>query len=157
MRLPSVVPSLLLSLVVAVVPLAAEDGFTPGATAPQTTTVAASDAYDAVVRIADTPWVERELSRFAAALGRDPQPLRRALAEGPFGPMLAGNPEGLIAQLRPPIRIGLDHFVHRTPPAPTVQAHPACTGPGHAPNLKPCRPTAKAAHGGMMCRHKCPI
>ncbi len=84
MRLPfslwSSVPSVFLSLVVAVGPLAAEDGFLPGATAPQTTTVAAADAYDAVVRIADAPWVERELSRFAAALGRDPQPLRRALA-----------------------------------------------------------------------------
>ncbi len=77
MRLP--LPVLLLLAVA--LPLAAEDGFTPGATTPVATTVVQSEAFDAVVRIADTPWIERELARFCAALGRDPRPLRRALAE----------------------------------------------------------------------------
>ena len=39
------------------------------------------DGFDAQMRIADAPWLDRELTRFCAALGRDPKPLRRALAE----------------------------------------------------------------------------
>lgn len=70
-----------LTLLAAALPLVAEDAFTPGSTTAVATTVATSEAFDAVVRIADAPWIERELARFCAALGRDPRPLRRALAE----------------------------------------------------------------------------
>ena len=33
------------------------------------------------MRVSDAPWLDRELTRFCAALGRDPKQLRRALAE----------------------------------------------------------------------------
>ena len=41
----------------------------------------AADAIEAEIRIADAPWLDRELTRFAAALGRDSKPLRRQLAQ----------------------------------------------------------------------------
>ncbi len=59
-------------------PAAAVESFAPVPTAPVTVAV---DTTDAVVRIADAPWLDRELTRFAAALGRDPKPVRRMLAE----------------------------------------------------------------------------
>jgi len=40
-----------------------------------------AEGLDAQMRIADAPWLDREVTRFCAALGRDPKPLRRALAE----------------------------------------------------------------------------
>ena len=52
---------------------------TGGATS--TTQAQVADGFDAQMRIADAPWLDRELTRFCAALGRDPKPLRRALAE----------------------------------------------------------------------------
>lgn len=55
---------------------------TPGAGgASAMTQVHVADGLDAQMRIADAPWLDRELTRFCAALGRDPKPLRRALAE----------------------------------------------------------------------------
>lgn len=59
-------------------PAGAVESFAPVPAAPA---IEAVDATDAVVRITDTPWLDRELTRFAAALGRDPKPMRRLLAE----------------------------------------------------------------------------
>ena len=71
----------LIHLVAWMCPLLAEDAFTPGGTVAVTTPTAGAEGYDAIVRITDAPWIERELARFSAALGRDPKPLRKALAE----------------------------------------------------------------------------
>lgn len=62
-------------------PLLAEDAFSPGANTPVAPQAAIAEGYDAIVRITDAPWIERELARFSAALGRDPKPLRKVLAE----------------------------------------------------------------------------
>ncbi len=40
-----------------------------------------ADGLDAQMRVSDALWLDRELTRFCAALGRDPKPLRRYLAE----------------------------------------------------------------------------
>ncbi len=39
------------------------------------------DTFEAQLRISDATWLDRELTRFCAALGRDSKPLRRSLAE----------------------------------------------------------------------------
>ena len=68
--------------------LVAADPFAP-VVKPATTVTApvpapapvAAAPFEAVVRIADCMWMDRELTRFAAALGRDPKFLRKQLAE----------------------------------------------------------------------------
>ncbi len=62
--------------------LAAADPFPPVVTPTGPVQVpVVADPSEAVVRIADCMWLDRELTRFAAALGRDPKFLRRQLAE----------------------------------------------------------------------------
>lgn len=75
-RLP--LAGVLLAGVLGLPAAAAVESFAPVPVAP---VVVAADATDAVIRITDTPWLDRELTRFAAALGRDPKPMRRLLAE----------------------------------------------------------------------------
>ena len=61
--------------------LTGADPFAPGGPVPAAPRPAAVDAIEAEIRIADAPWLDRELTRFAAALGRDSKPLRRQLAQ----------------------------------------------------------------------------
>jgi hypothetical protein len=62
--------------------MAAADPFaSEGKPAPAVPVPVPADTFEAVVRIADCMWLDRELTRFAAALGRDPKFLRNQLAE----------------------------------------------------------------------------
>ena len=67
--------------------LAAADAFSGGTPGTPSNAGAAitqslvAEGLDAQMRVTDAPWLDRELTRFCAALGRDPKPLRRALAE----------------------------------------------------------------------------
>ena len=61
--------------------LTGADPFAQGGTSTPISNPLAADAIEAEIRIADAPWLDRELTRFAAALGRDAKSLRRQLAQ----------------------------------------------------------------------------
>jgi hypothetical protein len=61
--------------------LAGAEPFVPGSSVNAAPRPVAADGIEAEIRIADAPWLDRELTRFAAALGRDSKPLRRQLAQ----------------------------------------------------------------------------
>jgi hypothetical protein len=80
MRVSSVLGAFLLAGLSAAA-LPAADVFAPSGGTPATVKPQPAEEVEAMLRVADTPWLDRELTRFAAALGRDPAPMRRVLAE----------------------------------------------------------------------------
>jgi hypothetical protein len=75
----------LASLVGSAVTVSGADAFSGGVQPPGGASAASrpavSEALEAQIRIADAPWLDRELTRFCAALGRDSRSLRKSLAE----------------------------------------------------------------------------